>query len=106
MSFQEKYEEEMREVCMQYYNLLMQKDALEAQLENLHDYIEATMLKYGQEEYDDPHVPVKVDKLEYVSERMKKGGRNKLREFLTETQWSEIYAERRVVSVRISRRED
>lgn len=105
MSFQEKYEDEMREVCMQYYNLLMQKDALEAQLENLHDYIEATMMKYGQEEYDDPRVPVKVDKVEYVSERMKKSGRDKLREILTEEQWSEIYKEKKVVSVRISRRE-
>ncbi|MHA1926142.1 MAG: hypothetical protein ACXABV_16585 [Candidatus Thorarchaeota archaeon] len=106
MSLQDKFEEEMREVCTEYHNLLQQKEALEAQLETLHDYIEATMKKYNQEGYDDPEVPVKVDKIEYVSERMKRGGKKKLKEILTGTQWSEIYKEKKVVSYRITQRED
>ena len=106
MSLQDKYEEEMREVCTEYYNLLQQKDALEAQLETLHDYIEATMKKYGKEDYDDPKVPVKVDKIVYMSERMKRGAKNKLKEMLTEKQWAQIYKETKVTSVRITRRDD
>ena len=43
MSLHDKFEEEMREVCTEYHNLLQQKEALEAQLETLHDYIEATL---------------------------------------------------------------
>ena len=96
----------MREVCTEYHNLLQQKEALEAQLETLHDYIEATMKKYSQEGYDDPEVPVKVDKIVYVSERMKRGAKKKLKEILTEKQWSEIYKEKKVVSYRITHRED
>jgi hypothetical protein len=106
MSLHDKFEEEMREVCTEYHNLLQQKEALEAQLETLHDYIEATMKKYNQEGYDDPEVPVKVDKIEYVSERMKRGGKKKLREILTDKQWSDIYKEKKVVSYRITQRDD
>ncbi len=106
MSLHDKFEEEMREVCTEYHNLLQQKEALEAQLETLHDYIEATMKKYKQEEYDDPEVPVKVDKIEYMSERMKRGGKKKLKEILTAKQWSEIYKEKKVVSYRVTQRED
>jgi hypothetical protein len=106
MSLREKFEDEMREVCTEYNNLLQQKEALEAQLETLHDYIEATMKKYKQEKYDDPKVPVKVEKIAYASERMKRGGKKKLKEILTEKQWSEIYKEKTVVSYRITQRED
>lgn len=106
MSLHDKFEEEMREVCTEYHNLLQQKEALEAQLETLHDYIEATMKKYNQEEYDDPEVPVKVDKITYVSERMKRGGKKKLKEILTERQWSDIYKEKKVVSYRVTQRDD
>ena len=60
MSFQQKYEEEIREVCEQYYDLLQQKDAIEDQLDELHDYMEITMRKYSRDEYDDPEVPVRV----------------------------------------------
>jgi hypothetical protein len=106
MSLHDKFGEEMREVCTEYHNLLQQKEALEAQLETLHGYIEATMKKYNQEGYDDPEVPVKVDKIEYVSERMKRGGKKKLEEILTEKQWSDIYKEKKVVSYRITQRDD
>lgn len=106
MSLHDQFEEEMREVCTEYHNLLQQKEALEAQLETLHDYIEATMKKYKQETYDDPAVPVKVDKIVYMTERMKRGGKNKLKDFLTEKQWSEIYKEKKVVSYRVTQRED
>lgn len=106
MSLHDKFEEEMREVCTEYHNLLRQKEALEAQLKTLHDYIEATMKKYNQEGYDDPEVPVKVDKIVYVSERMKRGGKKKLKDILTEKQWSDIYKEKKVVSYRITQRDD
>jgi hypothetical protein len=105
MSLHDKFEEEMREVCTEYHNLLQQKEALEAQLETLHDYIEVTMKKYNQEGYDDPEVPVKVDKITYISERMKRGGKKKLKEILTEKQWSDIYKEKKVVSYRITQRD-
>ncbi|MFW9802436.1 MAG: hypothetical protein ACFFFC_07280 [Candidatus Thorarchaeota archaeon] len=106
MSLHDQFKEEMREVCTEYHNLLRQKEALEAQLETLHDYIEATMKKYRQNEYDEPEVPVKVDRIEYMTERMKRGGKKKLREILTEKQWSEIYTEKKVVSYRITQREE
>jgi len=106
MSLYDQFKEEMREVCTEYHNLLQQREALEAQLETLHDYIEATMKKYKQNEYDEPEVPVKVDRIEYMAERMRRGGKKKLKEILTEKQWSEIYTERKVVSYRITRREE
>ena len=104
MSLQEKFEEEMREVCEEYYNLLQQKDSVEEQLETLHDYIEATMRKYDQEEYDDPNVPVKVDRISFASERMRKGGKNKLRKMLTPEQWSTIFKEIHIESYRVTQR--
>ena len=73
MSLQEKFEEEMKDVCEQYYDLLQQKDAIEDQLDELRDYIEITMRKYSKEEYDDPKMPVRVEKIVYTSERMRKG---------------------------------
>ena len=106
MSLYDQFKEEMREVCTEYHNLLQQKEALEAQLETLHDYIEATMKKYKQNEYDEPEVPVKVDRIEYMTERMKRGGKKMLKEILTERQWSQIYTEKKVVSYRITQREE
>ncbi|MFW9925337.1 MAG: hypothetical protein ACFFDM_01075 [Candidatus Thorarchaeota archaeon] len=41
----------------------------------------------------------------YTSERMKKGGKDKLRELFTDKQWSEIYKEKEVVTYRVSLRE-
>ncbi|MFW9845802.1 MAG: hypothetical protein ACFFD6_03575 [Candidatus Thorarchaeota archaeon] len=106
MSDQERFENEMREVCTEYANLLKEKQALEDQLETLHSYIEATMKKYKQEEYDDPTVPVKVDRIEYISERMKRGGKKKLKELLTEKQWASIYKESKIISYRVVAREE
>jgi hypothetical protein len=106
MNLYDQFKEEMREACTEYHNLLQQKEALEAQMETLHDYIEATMTKYKQNEYDEPEVPVKGDRIEYMTERMKRGGKKKIREILTEKQWSDIYIERKVASYRISQREE
>lgn len=106
MSDEERFENEMREVCTEYHNLLKEKQALEDQLETLHNYIEATMKKYKQDEYDNPSVPVKVDKIEYITERMKRGGKKKLKEFLTEKQWASIYKQSKVVSYRVTAREE
>jgi hypothetical protein len=63
------------------------------------------MRKYDKDEYDNPKVPVTVDKIVYTSERMKKGGKDKLKEILTDRQWSEIYKEKKVVSYRVSLRD-
>jgi hypothetical protein len=93
LSIQEKYEEEMREICEEYYKLDKERDAIEDQLDHLHEYMETTMRKYDQDEFDLPDVPVKVKRLSYSSERMKKGGKDKLREWLTPEQWSDIYNE-------------
>ena len=106
MSLQEKFEEEMRDVCEQYYDLLQQKDAIEDQLDELRDYIEITMRKYNKDEYDDPKMPVRVEKLVYTSERMRKGGKDKLKEMLSSEQWAEIYYEDEVESLRIVPRKD
>jgi hypothetical protein len=106
MSLQEKFEEEMRDICEEYANLLKQKKLVEEQLETLHDYLEVTMRKYDKEEYDDPKVPVKVDKIVYTSERMKRGAKKKLKEMLNEKQWSEIYKEKEVTTYRVTQRDD
>ena len=105
MSLQDKFEEEMRDICEEYSNLLKQKKTIEEQLETLHNYLEVTMRKYDKEEYDEPEVPVKVDKIVYTSERMRKGAKDKLRDLLTTKQWSEIYKEKEVVSYRVSIRD-
>lgn len=104
MSIQDKFEEEMKDICEEYANLLKQKKTIEEQLETLHDYLEITMRKYEKEEYDNPKVPVSVDKIVYTSERMRKGAKDKLKEILTSKQWSEIYKEKEVVSYRVSLR--
>jgi hypothetical protein len=106
MSIEDKFKEEMKDICEEYHNLLKQKKLVEEQLETLHDYLEVTMRKYDKEDYDDPSVPVKVDKIVYTSERMKKGAKDKLREILTTKQWSEIYKEKEVISYRVSMRDD
>lgn len=93
MSIQDKYEEEMRKICEEYYKLDKERDALEDQLEHLHEYMEITMKKYDKDEFDDPDVPVIVKRMSYTSERMKKGGKDKLREILTPEQWDDIYDE-------------
>ena len=105
MSIQDKFEEEMKDICEEYANLLKQKKLIDEQLETLHDYLEVTMRKYEKDEYDDPKVPVTVDKIVYTSERMKRGGKDKLREFLSPKQWSEIYKEKEVVTYRVSLRD-
>ncbi|MFW9980409.1 MAG: hypothetical protein ACFFE3_00670 [Candidatus Thorarchaeota archaeon] len=48
MSFQERFEEEMRDICEEYGNLLKQKKLIDEQLETLHNYLEVTMRKYDQ----------------------------------------------------------
>ncbi len=104
MSIQDKFEEEMKDICTEYANLLKQKKLIDEQLETLHDYLEVTMRKYDKEDYDDPKIPVTVDKIVYTSERMRKGAKDKLKEILTSKQWSEIYKEKEVVSYRVSLR--
>ncbi len=105
MSIQEKYEEEMRKICEEYYKLDKERDALEDQLDHLHEYMEITMKKYDKDEFDDPKVPVKVKRLTYTSERMKRGGKDKLREILTPEQWSDIYDEpEEVMRIRVTPR--
>jgi len=106
MSLQDKFEEEMKDICEEYSNLLKQKKLIEEQLETLHDYLEVTMRKYDKDEYDDPKIPVKVDKIVYTSERMRKGAKDRLREILNEKQWSEIYKEKEVISYRVSLRDE
>lgn len=106
MSLDDKFKDEMKDICEEYHNLLKQKKLIEEQLETLHDYLEVTMRKYDKEDYDDPAVPVKVDKIVYTSERMKRGAKDKLREILTTKQWSEIYKEKEVISYRVSMRDN
>ncbi|MFW9768596.1 MAG: hypothetical protein ACFFF9_05815 [Candidatus Thorarchaeota archaeon] len=106
MSLQNKFEEEMKDICEEYANLLRQKKLVEQQLDTLHDYLEVTMRKYDKDEYDDPNVPVKVDKIVYTSERMRKGAKDKLKKMLSEKQWSEIYREKEVTAYRVTPRED
>ncbi|TFH06688.1 MAG: hypothetical protein E4H14_10245 [Candidatus Thorarchaeota archaeon] len=106
MSLDDKFKEEMKDICEEYHNLLKQKKLIEEQLETLHNYLEVTMRKYEKEKYDDPSAPVIVNKIDYTSERMKKDGKDKLREFLTTKQWAEIYKEKQVISYRVSMRDE
>ena len=72
MSLDDKFKEEMKDICEEYHNLLKQKKLIEEQLETLHNYLEVTMRKYEKEKYDDLSAPVIVNKIVYTSERMKK----------------------------------
>ncbi len=91
MSIQEKFEEEMLEICEKYYELDKERDAIEDQLEHLHEYMEITLKKYNKDVFDHDDSPVRVKRLVYTSERMKRGGKDKLKEILTEEQWDEIF---------------
>ena len=93
MSIQEKFEEEMLEICEKYYKLDKERDAIEDQLEHLHEYMEITLKKYDKEKFDHPDSPVRVKRLSYTNERMKRGGKEKLRVILTKEQWSDIFDE-------------
>ena len=107
MSIQKKFEDEMRKICEEYYKLDKERDALEDQLDHLHEYMEITMRKYEQKEYDDPKVPVKVSRISYTSERMKRGAKDRLRELLNPEQWLEIYEEpEEIDTVRVIPRSD
>jgi len=69
--------------------------------------MEITLRKYDKDEFDDPKVPVKVKRLVYMSERMKKGGKEKLRELLSSKQWSEIYGKpKEIERIRVTPRKD
>lgn len=105
MSIEEKFKQEMKEICEEYYNLLEEREAINEQLEKLRDYIEITMKKYDREEYDDPEVPVEVHRMTYTREGMRRGAKDRLRELLAEDEWSEIFETREVDSLRISRRD-
>lgn len=104
MSIQEKFEEEMRKICEEYYKLDKERDALEDQLEHLHEYMEITLRKYDKDEFDDPSVPVKVKRVVYTSERMKKGGKEKLKRILTPEQWDDLYDAKEVERIRVTPR--
>ncbi|MBN2230077.1 MAG: hypothetical protein JW779_10865 [Candidatus Thorarchaeota archaeon] len=106
MGVHENFQEEMQDICKKYFDLLQQKKAIDEQLESLHNYLEVTMQKYDREEYDDPEVPVKVDKIVYTSERMKRGAKEKLRELLTTKQWSDIFKTKEIVSYRVTPRDE
>ncbi|MGY5877196.1 MAG: hypothetical protein RTU30_15700 [Candidatus Thorarchaeota archaeon] len=107
MSIQEKFEEEMRKICEEYYKLDKERDALEDQLDHLHEYMEITMKKYDKDEFDDPKVPLKVTRLVYTSERMRRGGKDKLREILSPEQWSKIYNEpEEIERIRVTSRKE
>jgi len=103
LSIQEKFEEEMLEICEKYYELDKERDAIEDQLEHLHEYMEITLRKYDKDRFDHPNSPVKVKRLSYSSERMKRGGKEKLREILSEKQWEEIFeAPEEIERIRVS----
>jgi hypothetical protein len=106
MSLQDRFEEEMREVCQEYYELDKERDAIEEQLEKLRDYMEITLRKYNQDEYDISEVPVKVKRVSYTSHRMKSGGKEKLKEMLSSEQFSEIYEEKKVDTIRVTPRKE
>ncbi|MFW9909306.1 MAG: hypothetical protein ACFFEF_12085 [Candidatus Thorarchaeota archaeon] len=107
MSLEDKFKEEMREICEKYYELDKERDAIEDQLEHLHEYMEITLRKYSKEEFDDPEVPLKVQKIVYTSERMKRGGKERLRELLSPSQWDEIYEEEeKIETVRVTPRKE
>ena len=46
MSIEDKFKDEMKDICEEYHNLLKQKKLIEEQLETLHDYLEVTMHSY------------------------------------------------------------
>ncbi|TFG11694.1 hypothetical protein EU537_11640 [Candidatus Thorarchaeota archaeon] len=102
MSLQDRFEEEMREVCQEYYELDKERDAIEEQLEKLRDYMEITLRKYSQDEFDVSEVPVKVKRATYISHRMKSGAKEKLKEILSPEQFSELYEEKKVDTIRVT----
>lgn len=106
MSLDDKFEEEMREICEEYYELDKQRDIIVEQLEQLKNYMEITLRKYGKDEFDHPDVPVQVHRIRYKTERMRRGAKKLLEKMLTAEQWQEIYEENEVETVRVTPRKE
>ncbi len=106
MSMDDKFREEMKEICEEYYELDKQRDIIEEQLEQLKNYMEITLRKYGKDEFDDPETPLKVQRIVYKTERMKRGAKKRLKKILTPEQWAEIYEEDEVEAIRVTPRKE
>lgn len=84
----------MSEIADEYFGLLQDEEKIKETIKGLRDDIirklsESNRDSYGIAEHDSPL------KITYVMgktrETMKKGGKDRLREILTSTQWVEIY---------------
>lgn len=84
----------MREIVDTYYGLLKDKERIENDIVQLRELMKRELSEmnrdsYGYAEHDSPLIV--TFKMGKTRETMKKGGKDRLREILTSTQWVEIY---------------
>ena len=84
----------LNEMAEEYGELLNDKDAINDRINGLRDLIKFRLSEVNRDSYGiaEHHSPVIITfKMEKTAERMKKGGKDRLREMITSLQWSEIY---------------
>lgn len=92
MSLNEDFKQRMVPVAADYYTLLLQKEQIENQVNEKRLEIEQVLSQFNRDSFDDPNSPVIIAfKLQSTGERMKKGGKEILKNMLTDEQWYQVY---------------
>ena len=104
----EQFKEAMGILGNKYHEQLMIKDSAEAEINNLRVGMMTLLRAANRSECDEPDIPVVVTyKMKRTAERMKKGGKEMLRNVLTPDQWKAIYNEPgEAVSLLVKRRKE
>ena len=92
MSLNKEYENAMAPVAEEYYSLLLRKEAIEKEIDAVRVRIQSTLSQFNRDKFDTPNSPVSVVyKLKSPGERMVKGGKDVLKNMITDEQWEQIY---------------
>ncbi len=92
MSVDEDFGERMAPVAKRYYSLLLQKEQIDNLIGETRNEVQEVLSTFNRDKFDDPNSPVIVTfKLQSAGERMKKGGKEILKNMLTDEQWYQVY---------------
>lgn len=92
MSNDESYKGVMGVLAEEYYSLLLEEEQIKSRVTEKRDEIQRTLSRFNRGEFDEPDYPVTVSyKLQSTGERMKKGGKEILKNMLSNEQWGQVY---------------
>lgn len=92
MSTNDDFRREMEEISRTLSDLQDEKDAIKRTIDGLRNDLIETLSKYNKDAFNGSYFTVTY-KMRSTGERMKRGGKDRLREILTQEQWDEIYNE-------------